>query len=83
MGPGKKELLIRWHVLSDMPAILEIEQDSFEFPWTAMDFARWSRQRHAYLFVAETGRRIVGYMAYDALPGRVQLLNVAVARGVR
>jgi len=45
---GKQELKvhIRWMIRRDMPEILEIERQSFEFPWCEEDFVRCLRQRN-------------------------------------
>ena len=52
---------IRWMIRRDMPEVLQIEQESFEFPWTEEDFLRCLRQRNCIGMVAEQrreGRRL-------------------------
>ena len=36
---------VRWMVRRDMPEVLEIEGESFDFPWSEEDFIRCLRQR--------------------------------------
>lgn len=77
---GKQELKvhIRWMIRRDMPEILEIEQQSFEFPWSEDDFVRCLRQRNCIGMVAECGDRIVGFMIYELHKTRLHILNFAV-----
>jgi [ribosomal protein S18]-alanine N-acetyltransferase len=69
---------IRWMIRRDLPAALEIEQLSFEFPWTEGDFMRQLRQRNCIAMAAEAGEQVVGFMVYELHHDRVQLLNIAV-----
>ena len=56
---------IRWMIRRDMPEVLEIEQSSFEFPWTEEDFIRCLRQRNCIGMVAEYDEKVVGFMIYE------------------
>lgn len=69
---------IRWMIRRDMAEVLAIEEESFEFPWTADDFKRCLRQRHVMPMVAEHKERVVGFMIYELHKRRFHLLNVAV-----
>ena len=44
---------IRWMIRRDMPEVLDIENQAFEFPWTEEDFIRCLRQRNCIGMVAE------------------------------
>ncbi len=70
---------IRWMIRRDMPEILEIEKQGFEFPWTADDFIRCLRQRNCIGMVAEVDDRVVGFMVYELHKNRLHVLNFAVA----
>ncbi|MEN6497323.1 MAG: ribosomal protein S18-alanine N-acetyltransferase [Thermoguttaceae bacterium] len=74
---------IRWMIRRDMPEILAIEQESFEFPWTEEDFIRCLRQRNCIGMVAEHEDRVVGFMIYELNKNRIQVLNFATAADVR
>lgn len=76
----KRELRvhIRWMIRRDMPEILEIEKQSFEFPWNDNDFVRSLRQRNCIGMVAECDDRIVGFMIYELHKTRLHILNFAV-----
>lgn len=70
---------IRWMIRRDMPAVLGIENSSFEFAWTEDDFIRCLRQRNCIGMVAEEGDKVVGFMIYELHKNRLHILNFAVA----
>lgn len=74
---------IRWMIRRDMPEVLNIERESFEFPWFEEDFIRCLRQRNCIGMVAEHGERVVGFMIYELHKTRLHILNFAVARNMR
>jgi ribosomal-protein-alanine N-acetyltransferase len=61
-----------------MLEILEIEKQSFEFPWCEEDFIRCLRQRNCIGMVAERDEQIVGFMIYELHKTRLHILNFAV-----
>jgi ribosomal-protein-alanine N-acetyltransferase len=67
----------------DMQEVLDIENDSFEFPWAEDDFIRCLRQRNCIGMVADFEDRIGGFMVYELHKTRLHLLNVAVAKPFR
>ncbi len=77
-GKQESKVHIRWMIRRDMPEILGIEQQSFEFPWSEEDFVRCLRQRNCIGMVAENGDRIVGFMIYELHKSRLHILNFAV-----
>ncbi|MGN6547948.1 MAG: ribosomal protein S18-alanine N-acetyltransferase [Aureliella sp.] len=74
---------IRWMIRRDMPAVLDIEQQSFEFPWSEDEFIRCLRQRNCIGMVAERDTAVAGFMVYELHKNRLHLLNFAVARAAR
>ena len=74
---------IRWMIRRDMPEVLAIEEDSFEFPWSEEEFLRCLRQRNCIGMVAEHDERVVGFMIYELNKTRIHVLNFAVARDHR
>ena len=70
---------IRWMIRRDMPEVLAIESQSFEFPWLEEDFIRCLRQRNCIGMVAEHDDRVVGFMIYELHKTRIHVLNFAVA----
>jgi len=70
---------IRWMIRRDMPEVLDIETESFEFPWMEEDFIRCLRQRNCIGMVAEYEDRVVGFMIYELHKNRIHALNFAVA----
>ncbi|OHB73322.1 MAG: ribosomal-protein-alanine N-acetyltransferase [Planctomycetes bacterium RBG_13_63_9] len=74
---------IRWMIRRDMPEVLDIESQSFEFPWLEEDFIRCLRQRNCIGMVAEYEDRVVGFMIYELHKSRIHVLNFAVADDCR
>jgi ribosomal-protein-alanine N-acetyltransferase len=77
------DVQIRWMIRRDMPEVLEIERQSFEFSWTEEDFLCCLRQRNCIGMVAESQERIVGFMIYELLKSQLHVLNFAVAPWAR
>ena len=78
---SKQKLLvhIRWMIRRDMPEVLDIENQNFEFPWCEEDFIRCLRQRNCIGMVAESDERVVGFMIYELHKSRLHVLNFAVS----
>lgn len=74
---------IRWMIRRDMSEVLDIETESFEFPWSEEDFIRCLQQRNCIGMVAEHDDRIVGFMIYELHKTRLHILNFAVASAFR
>lgn len=74
---------IRWMIRRDMPAVMDIEQQSFEFPWSEEEFIRCLRQRNCIGMVAEREDQVAGFMIYELHKNRLHLLNFAVGAGMR
>lgn len=69
---------IRWLIRRDMPEVIGIESNSFEFSWSEDDFIRCLRQRNCIGMVAEHNERVVGFMIYELHRNRLHVLNFAV-----
>jgi ribosomal-protein-alanine N-acetyltransferase len=82
---GKQDVCvhIRWMIRRDMPEVLGIEGQSFEFPWSEEDFIRCLRQRNCIGMVAEFEEQVVGFMIYELHKTRLHILNFAVNPGFR
>ncbi len=74
---------IRWMIRRDMPEVLAIESNSFEYPWCEEEFLRILRQRNCIGMVAEQGERVVGFMIYELHKSKLQVLDFAVAEDCR
>lgn len=93
MSEKRNAIYIRWMIRRDMPEIMDIEDDSFEFPWRLGNekegrppkgsFLAILSERNAIGMVAEIDGRIAGYMVYVLHESRIELLNFAVRRDVR
>jgi ribosomal-protein-alanine N-acetyltransferase len=70
---------IRWMIRRDMAEVLQIEQNSFEFPWSEEDFLRCLRQRNCIGMVAEQNERVVGFMIYELHKDQLHVLNFSVS----
>ncbi len=69
---------IRWMIRRDMQEVLEIESESFEFPWAEEDFIRCLQQRNCIGMVAERDDAVVGFMIYELHKTQLHILNFAV-----
>lgn len=69
---------IRWCIRKDMPAILDIENACFEFPWSEEDFLRCLKGRNCIGMVAEHDEQVVGFMLYELHATFIWALNFAV-----
>jgi len=82
---NKQELYvhIRWMIRRDMSDVLDIENRSFEFPWSEEDFIRCLRQRNCIGMVAEHDEQVVGFMIYELHKTRLHILNFSVHEDFR
>ena len=74
---------VRWMIRRDMPEVIAIERDSFEFPWAEDDFTRCLRQRNCIGMVAEMADSVVAFMIYELHRSKLHVLNFAVLRSHR
>ncbi len=79
----KLDTQIRWLIRRDMPEVLQIEQESFQSPWSDEDFLCCLRQRNCIGMVAEYDHKIVGFMIYELHKTRLHILNFAVSADAR
>jgi ribosomal-protein-alanine N-acetyltransferase len=70
---------IRWMITRDLEEVLDIEGNSFEWPWRRMDFVRCLRERNVIGQVAEWDEKVVGFNVYEMHKVRFHILNLAVA----
>jgi len=69
---------IRWMIRRDMMEVLEIENQSFEFPWLGDDFLKCMKQGNCASMVAEHNEMVAGYMVYELCKNSLYILNFAV-----
>jgi ribosomal-protein-alanine N-acetyltransferase len=69
---------IRWLIRRDMPEVMEIENSSFDDPWTQEQFVFVLRQRNSISYVAVHDEQVVGYICYELFKKRLDILNLAV-----
>lgn len=74
---------IRWLIRRDMPAVCQIEQDSYQGGWTEENFATAMRERQANGMVAEVGSEVAGYVIYQVHDYGIELVNITVATRFR
>lgn len=74
---------IRWMIRRDLPALLDIENDSFEFPWNEHDFLRCLRCRNCIGMVVEQADCVVSFMIYELHKHGIHILNFAVDPAAR
>ena len=69
---------IDWMIRADMPAVVAIEQDSFEFPCTENEFLMMLRQRNCIGLVAKRDCEVQAFALYELQRHSFELLNIAV-----
>ena len=69
---------VQWLIRKNMPSILEIENESFEFPWLEADFIHCLRHRNCAGMVADCEGQIAGFMIYELHKSRIHLMSLAV-----
>ena len=74
---------IRWMLRRDIPEVLAIELESFDFPWLEEDFMRCLRQTNCIGMVVEHYGKVVGFMVYELQKTQIHVLNFAVAKDYR
>lgn len=74
----KSTIHIRCMIRRDMPAVLAIEESSFEFHWTEEEFIRYLRQRDHICILAELESEPIGFMIYELHKSRLGLLKFVV-----
>lgn len=74
---------IRWMIRRDMPEVMKVENESFEFPWTEEEILACLRNRCCIGQVIEERNEIVGFYIYRLQPSSVELLTIAVAKDKR
>ena len=86
------ELIVSPLVESDIPSILEIENDSQPEPWTEQAFLEEINRANSRVLVARlvtvaaSGspfQDIAGYICFWLVAGEIQILNIAVRKDMR
>lgn len=65
--------------LSDLDAIMEIENQSFPAPWSRQSYLELAPLNSVHFFVAKKEQRLVGYMLYQTWEQELELHTIAVA----
>jgi len=72
--------VIRRAAKSDIPGIIEIEKVSFSEPWDAQLFLDAIGSEDKYLFIAQIGKSITGYIVFEKVLDEGHITNLAVGR---
>jgi len=72
-------VIVRWMIRRHLPQVLEIEQSSFEFPWSEDEYRSHLTQRNCIGMVAEIGDEVVGAMVYELHKTRLRVTNFVVS----
>ncbi|KAB2314098.1 ribosomal-protein-alanine N-acetyltransferase [Betaproteobacteria bacterium SCN2] len=67
---------------ADIPAVLLVEKDSYEFPWSAGNFID-SIHAGYHAWVYEVGGEIIGHAVLTRVLDEAHLLNITIAPGWR
>ncbi|TXH40460.1 MAG: GNAT family N-acetyltransferase [Desulfurellales bacterium] len=72
-------IAIRWLIRRDLPEVLQIENGSFDDPWTEAEFLEVLKQRNCIGMVAELSNQVVGYMIYELKKTTLRIMSFAVS----
>ena len=64
----------------DIPALVEIEQDTFSAPFKEKDFLTMLENEYSSVLVAKTNGAIVGYVSFMVLFDECSILNFATKK---
>jgi len=62
----------------NIDSIVEIEQKVFEFNWTKKEFIKYFHSNNCKFIIAESQERLCGYLIYEFVNNKVEILNLAV-----
>lgn len=79
----KNEILLRKMTIEDIPAVHEVEVQSFSIPWSEKAFEESLGYSHAIFLVAEWNGSIAGYVGMYQVFHEGDIINVAVAQKYR
>ena len=74
----KSKIIVRTMTLDDIPAVGEIERQSFSIPWSENAFEESLGYSHAIFLVAAYQEKIVGYCGMYQVFQEGDIINVAV-----
>lgn len=71
-------LKLRWAVVNDLPSLIRIEEECFDYYWSEETFKKLIQSRNHVVIAAEVDGQVVGFMAYELQENNIDLLGVAV-----
>ncbi len=77
------DITIRWMLRKDMPQVEAIENSVFEYPWRHHEFRQSLLRLHCIGLVLQRRDWVFGYMIYENMKCRIDILNFAVHPLVR
>lgn len=69
---------LRWMINRDLPSVMEIEESSFQYPWSEEEFLACIKKANNIGMVVEVNEVVVGYMIYEIRKKSIDLLGIAV-----
>lgn len=79
MNIVEEELIFRKMTLDDIPAIVQIEQDAFETPWTEVAFRNeLTNNLFAQYMVMEYKEQAIGYVGMWIIIDEAHITNIAI-----
>lgn len=77
-------IVIRSMEIDDLKKVLEIEEQSFPFPWTQdLFFSELTRNKYARYFVLEKDNEVVGYLGLWHKGSSFHITNIAITEKFR
>lgn len=73
-----KTVSLRFMIERDYQYILDIEKESFDYPWTEKDIIKNKKIKDVLLLVAEYQEIIVGYIIFKVNKNSITIIRLAV-----
>lgn len=79
--PPPIDIQINYMEKSDLPAVLDIERQSFKFPWPEVAFKQGARRtnQHCYFLVARVNSLPIAFIIFSLVEDDVHITNFAVS----
>ena len=74
---------VRWMMRRDLTAVVSIEEQCFDFPWSEDDLCAFLCDKKSIGLVAEIGEHVIGYMLYKLFPTRLKIETLAICSAMQ
>lgn len=74
-------MFVRNMLKGDLKEVMSIEQESFEYPWTELDFKQHNTRTTQFIVCVDSHNdSVMGYMVYDIHDDYYHIINLGVGK---